>query len=251
LTIRNLKYCFFTILSVILLLNLFSVIPASSAWDSRLTWNEQAVNCLDDTVNKESDYVFLGKSTTVPDYILVDYPNATARLLEAMKNNMIGMTVNQFKSFVIQKEFGYISGALSGKDLFFEVLLLKIHTPPTITTTNTSLISIRFSLYVQCQDPASIQSNSGQQTTTGSETGNGINIENNPILLVGAILGVGILGAIGYIALTSRKPNLNTEKIVERTKEVQTKQIQSLKKAIDDKATNQVKSKKSSTRRRK
>jgi hypothetical protein len=113
------------------------------------------------------------------------------------------------------------------------------------------LISIRFSLYVQCQDPASIQSNSGQQTTTGSETGNGINIENNPILLVGAILGVGILGAIGYIALTSRKPNLNTEKIVERTKEVQTKQIQSLKKAIDDKATNQVKSKKSSTRRRK
>ncbi len=75
------------------------------------------------------NYVYVSQGTTVPNDVQQKYPDAKATYLEDFKTNLVGMKEGETKRFVIPADRGYNDpryGDLYGKDLYFQVKLLKI-----------------------------------------------------------------------------------------------------------------------------
>ena len=178
---------------------LIFIIPTHQvlAWDSSQSWQSQATGCnavsgnIDATINN----VYLGIGSTVPQSILDQYPQASSSFLEAWKTNMVGMNASQFKSFIIPADQGYTTpGAqLFGKDLFFEVTILKIlNDNGTHITSRDSVVNVEYSLFTDCQVSTSsstiITTNTSTplSTTTSFFPSSTSSIENTTIQTVGS-----------------------------------------------------------------
>lgn len=247
----------FALIISISVINIFSI-SLVTAQNPSVSWTSQSTGCqpVSGNINGQIDYVYLGSGGTVPESIKNLYPSANAGYLEAWKTNMVGMSLNQFKSFILTPDQGYPSGDLAGKNLFFETTILAIlNNDGTGITSRTSVVNVRYSLYTDCQviTTTSGQTSNSQSSSTSTDTG--IVPPSPPdytIPIIGGIISVSILGTVGYIIISSRNPNLNTEKIIQQNKIRESKNIQSLKESLksDIKATENYKKKPSSARRR-
>ena len=238
------KYIIFLILAVLTILSSISVNPVSSTVYPNEPWTTQATGCqpVANNINGVINDVYLGVGTTVPQSILNLYPSALATYLEDWKTNMVGMSINQFKAFIIPAADGYPSGNLAGKNLYFETTILQIlNIDCNNVATRNSVVNVRYSLYTDCSvsGGTEIATSTGSSITISSCSTSGANLANNTNELIPILMGIVfisiIAGGIGYVINKGRKPNLNTEKILEKTREKETVGIKNLK---DSLATN-------------
>ena len=221
-----------------LFINLFFTPSVVIAYDSTIPWTSQGTGCspVSNNVNAPLQ-VYLGIDNTVPSSIASQYPNAQAGLLSDFKTNIVGMKTNQFKSFIIPD--GYGSNApdpsLDNKDLFFEITVnqILINADSSGAATRSSVVNIHYSLYIDCSILSS--SDIRSSTTSSSSVVSSKTTpppDNTNFLILGGIFSVGALSVVGYILYSVRKPNLNTEKILEKTREKETVGIKNLKDSL-------------------
>ena len=230
-------------LLIIILITTFIVttfsVQQTLAYDPTIGWTSQATGCTPQSgnINAPLNDVYLGVGSTVPQSILSQDPNANAGYLEAWKADMIGLVVNQFKSFIIPAAQAYPSGNLAGKDLFFEITIKSIVVGGSVTTSN-SVVDVIYSLYTDCQVASTIPSTTSENsvpstTTTDTSTTHPAPPNYTGIIVGGGLVGVVIFSVVGYIIYSGRKTNLNTDKIIDKTRTKQSQTIQSLKASLD------------------
>ncbi len=212
------------------------------AYDPTIGWTSQATGCkpVSGNIDGTIDNVYLGVGSTVPQSILNQYPKATSGFLELWKTNMVGMTTNKLKSFIIPASQGYTQpgSQLYGKDLFFEVTILLIYNGDgSGITTRNSVVKVLYSLYTDCQVAVSSPQSPGAVQTTSSTSAVAPTTTASPpnytgIIVAGGLIGLVILSAAGYMVMNGRKPNLSTDKIIDQTRHKETQNIQSLKESL-------------------
>lgn len=245
---KIIKHKAFIGVTLFLFLNLSVLTLSVHATDPSASWTSQATGCYayPGNINNQLLYVYLG--TSVPSSISSQYPNATANLLPAFKTALVGMKQYQLKSFVIPDGYGSNAppaptGApsLANKDLYFDVTLdqILVGADSSGATTSSSLVNIHYTLYIDCvvSGASSTQANSVSPAP-----------DNTNIIVFGLILGLGAIAGIGYVVYTVRKPKLSTEKILEKTKQKETKNIQSLKESLGTSPTETIQKKTTSKR---
>lgn len=237
----------FLLITSLFILNTFSIAPttAASEWNSTLSWDAQAAGCqpVSGNINGVLNYVYLGTgNNSVPTALKAQYPQASSSYLEYWKTEMVGLTLNKLKSFVIPSGKGYTSGQLAYQALYFETTILQILNDVNNSgiTTRSSLVNVQYSLYTGCQKPS------------GGILGGIIPYNNSTPLLLGILVGIGILAVVGYVVYSGRNPNLNTEKIIKKTQKREEENIKSLKNTLDIKKEADISNhkKQSSVRRR-
>ena len=227
-------------LSLILFITFLNIHQAN-AYDPTIGWTSQATGCnaVSGNIDGTIDNVYLGIGSTVPQSVLNQYPNANAGFLELWKTNMVGLSVNKLKSFIIPADQGYTTpGAqLYGKDLFFQTTILLIYNGDgTGVTTRNSVVKVLYSLYTDCQ-VASSSPQYGSDVPTTSTSAAVVTTKASPpnytgYIVAGGLIGVVILSAAGYVVMNGRKPNLSTDKIIDQTRIKETQNIQSLKETL-------------------
>lgn len=235
--IKSLREKFlFAVVALIFIVSLFSI-QQSLAYDPTVGWTAQATGCSPVTgnVNAPLNNVYLGPTSTVPQSISTQDSSAQAGFLPAWKADMIGMSLGQFKSFIIPASEGYppsTSNPVGGKDLFFEVTIVKIIIGPNPTTAN-SVVNVVYSLYTDCHVSDSNPVSGSFTGTISSDTSTKAGPPNyTGIIVGGGLVGLVILSAVGFILTKGRKPNLNTDKIINKTNAKQTQSIKSLKDSL-------------------
>lgn len=226
------KKLIFLSLLALLLLNTFHTSVLVKAYDKNLPWAQQASQCsaVSGNIDQELDYVYLGSGSYVPPYISNTYPQASASYLEAWKSNMVGMVLTGFKSFVLSPSEGYTTGQLAGKALYFEIILLKIwNDDGSNLARTTSVVNVKYSLYINCQP---LTAGTDTATTSSSSAAAIPKPNDNTVLIAGSLGVIGIGAVASFFVYNSRKPNLNTQEILEKTKTRETKNIQSLKESL-------------------
>ena len=206
-------------------------------WDSTQTWTSQATGCtpVGGNVDQPLTDIYLGVGPQVPTSIIqLGATDKAASYLEGFKTNIVGMSVNQFKSFVLPNGYGANAPdpALDYKDLFFEVTLTEIiNDPGTNVTTRDSLVNVIYSLYIDCQAP--VTGSAGTTITTSSKVAPP---DNTNLYFFGGLAGIIVIGVASYLVINGRKTNLNTDKILTKTKQKETQSIQSLKESLGTKS---------------
>ena len=222
-----------------------------TAWDSTKTWVSQATGCIPQPGNVNVDFpgsVYLGIGQTVPTSISSQYSGVTTQVLEAWKTNMVGMTLDQFKSFMIPASQAYTnpSATLYGKDLYFEVTITGIlNDDGSHVTTRNSVINVKYSLFTDCQEPST-----GTLTSTSSKV---VPPDNSNLYFFGGLAGIIVIGVASYLVFTGRKTNINTDQLLTKTKQKESQNIQSLKESLETTSkpsSSSVNKKQSSMRRR-
>ena len=225
-------------LALILTVSFISV-KQTVAYDQTQTWTSQATGCnpVQGNIDQHAGNIYLGSGTTVPQAVLNYDSLANASILEDWKSNMIGMYLNQFKSFIIPAAQGYTSGNLTGKDLFFEVRILAIVLGNSPTTSN-SIVDIQYSIYTNCKVASTIPSQTGTSSSSSMTNGTAGTNNNGPlssfnIFVIAGLVGVVIILAVGYFIYNGHRRNLETEKILNETRKKETKLIKALKDSLD------------------
>jgi hypothetical protein len=79
-------------------------------------------------IDQVLDPIYLSTGSTVPSEIVAQFPGVAATYLLGFKQGIIGLQVNEEKSFIIDAADAYTepTHALYGKDLFFDIELLAI-----------------------------------------------------------------------------------------------------------------------------
>ncbi len=256
------KKLLITIIALIFTVSIFSI-QQTLAYDPSKSWPSQATGCnpIQGNIDQMLNDVYLGAGNTPPQYILNQDPNANSQYLPAWKADMTGMVVGQFKSFIIPASQAYPPSStdpIGGKDLFFEVTIVNILVGGSPTTSN-SVIDLTYSLYTDCQVQNSYPIQTGSvssttSTTSDTSTTKAASPNYTGIILGGGLVGAIILSSVGFIIYNGRKPNLNTDKIISKTRTKETQSIRSLKDSLSSdtvvKANTQSKKAPPSRRRR-
>lgn len=207
--------------------NLYKECGTPFSSDQSREWPDRASGCVYQEGNMgESDpfiQVYLGIGSTVPEDIKKDYPNVNPNYYEDWKTAMIGLSVNQFKTFIVLSE----NQPDRNGDLFFEIMITKLYNPELVPH--------------ETESSSSSQSNN-QPTTSG---------EDNSILIV-AVLAIsgGIIGSFAYIRLNN-SPSIKTEELLTSNKARENERIQSLKNILNERESSASKQSKSSIGRKK
>lgn len=187
--------------------------------------NSTGCNSVDGNIDMTLNNVYLGAGSVVPPEVLIVFPQASARWLEDWKTQMVGLKENEQKSIKIDKANAYTdpTNELFGKDLFFDIEIVDIPTGETITT-RISVVSVLYTLYIDCVDIIS-----SIPVSTSSEPAG----PDNTIVIGGIVIGglIAISGLGLYIARSDKKHSSDEQlKTVTKRQEAQ---MQNLKKTLD------------------
>jgi len=224
--ILNFKNGLMIVLLIIFAMNLFSMQMVTGAWNSSISWTDQADGCViapqNDKVTLSNVYLGVGNSSNIPQSIKDAYPLASSDYLEPFKTNIVGSTVNQMKTFEIPATEGYNAGPYEGKSLYFEVTVFEIlnYNDSAIVTRN-NIVDLTYTLYTGCQAPIKPSGISGLLNNSATVG-----------FIFLTIFVMVIMSFVGYISFSGRNKNLDTEKILKKESERESKNIQSLKQTL-------------------
>ena len=160
----------------------------------------------------------------------VDVSTTDTSYIPAFLQELVGMYINQPKSFVIPASEGYSTGQLAGQNLYFDVTITNIDSPSGATVVNNGdVVNLVYSLWIDC--PAQ-----GSGTTAQSNTGaNTVPVPNNfPLYIGGGVILLGILATIGFTVI--RKSNTFSSETIQKTQIVkEQKNLNQIKNIIDQK----------------
>ena len=74
-------------------------------------------------IDEDLTYIYLSRGSTVPNSLQTVFPEASASYIAKFKEALIGMEVGAQKDFMIPSEDAY----QDGRDLYYQVILLRIH----------------------------------------------------------------------------------------------------------------------------
>ncbi|MHA1167743.1 MAG: FKBP-type peptidyl-prolyl cis-trans isomerase [Candidatus Hodarchaeales archaeon] len=149
----------------------------------------------------------------------VTVSSSQTQYLQKFVDPIFGMYVGETKQFIIDKKYGYSSGELAYKDLYYEITIIKLWYDAI------PLISAEGS------------TTSSTTTTTTATTTETAGFQLDSMMIMGILGGLGIIGGGGLLFLTRIKPSgYNQIRDVARSSiEKERSQLQEISKILEEK----------------